>query len=70
MVVNYRGDRYRTDQALVCYWNFYVDWFSFFWIDLVANTRVVKKTMKKKNRDRRRKQKLKRKEEFKRQREL
>lgn len=43
MVVNYRANRYKTDQALVCYWNFWVDWFSFFWFDLVANTRFVKK---------------------------
>lgn len=63
VVVNYRGDQYKEDQAIVCYWNFYVDWFSFMWIDYVANTKFVKKQLKKRNRNKRRKDKIKRKQQ-------
>lgn len=61
VVVNYRGEQYRENEAIVCYWNFYIDWFSFMWIDYVANTKLVRKKLKKRKRDKRRKEKLKRK---------
>ena len=64
-MVNYRATKYKTGDGLICYWNFWVDWFSFFWFDLVTNSRFVKRQIKHRNRDQRRKEKLLRKEEYK-----
>lgn len=43
MVVFYRADRFKQNQSLECYWAFWVDWFTFFWIDLIMNLTFVEK---------------------------
>ena len=34
LIVNYRTTKYYDDQDAACYYAFYVDWTSLFWIDL------------------------------------
>lgn len=43
LVVNYRANYYKTSDTLLCYWNFWIDWFSFLWIDFVNNSKFMKK---------------------------
>lgn len=63
LTVNYRGNKYKTNEALVCYWNFWVDWFSFFWIDMFLNLKFMKKKLKKRQKQKRREEREKKKQE-------
>lgn len=38
-IVNYRTTKFYDDEDIFCYWGFYIDWFSFFWIDLFRSKR-------------------------------
>lgn len=33
-IVNYRTSKFYDDEDIFCYWAFWIDWFSFFWVDL------------------------------------
>lgn len=62
MVVTFRASKYKEDEALRCYWGYWVDWFSFFWYDFFANLKFVQKKIKKADKKKRRKDKKKRKD--------
>ena len=35
-IVNYRTTKFYDDEENFCYWAFWIDWFSYFWIDVFA----------------------------------
>lgn len=64
LVVKFRAKNYKEDESRLCYWRFWVDWFSFFWIDILLNVRFIKDKNKKrikKAKDRRKEKYLQRK---------
>lgn len=56
-IVNYRAKEIKEDEALVCYWGYYVDWIVRVWIMMFVNVRFVRKRLKKIDRAKRRKMK-------------
>ena len=64
LIVKFRANKYTQKESNICYWRFWVDWFSFFWIDILMNVRFIKQTNKKrkqKGKERRREKHLQRK---------
>ena len=62
LIVNFRGDRLNSDDAIVSYFEYGIDWFSFFWAQIFLNIKFVKKRLKKRQRAKRRQQKAKNKQ--------
>ena len=56
MVVRFRTKMYYDNESFRCYYKYWVDWFSFFWIDGFRSSRKLRKII----RQRRQKNKLKR----------
>lgn len=57
LVINRRAEKFMDNDGLYCFFSFWVDWFSFFWIDLFRNNKVLKGLREKMRRIRREKKK-------------
>lgn len=60
MVVRFRTKMYYDNDSLQCYYRYWVDWFSYFWIDGFRSSRTLRKII----RQRRQKEKLRRQAEL------
>ncbi len=57
MVVHYRTKKFYNKDIFYCYFAFWIDWISFFWIDFTMHMSFVKKIIKKRRNKKRRKKK-------------
>lgn len=47
LIVNYRSEKFMENDALFCFYGFWIDWLAFFWIDLAKRTKFVRKRLNK-----------------------
>ena len=57
LVINRRGEKFMDNDVLYCFFTFWIDWFSFLWIDLFRNNKALKSLREKMRRLRREKKK-------------